>query len=293
MSKAEEYIAQFRTGERYQPPPSAFLSSGRIVSEDLEPFAPALSHESGPVREQIVRLLADLGKRADPLYEMGGQLIRNRRIIEMLIDGGLRKDDLGREAALTALQTLVPPEMLKGYGKQITHDFTDRPSTTSFLVVAKAKPADCIPVIRRLIQTPRWSQQLEPRVAAAALGDAGIDREYCDEFRAASDGAAKANLAKILGWIGTEHALRTLAEGLRTNAVTEVPMSFRRSVRVDVLEALSYNFPDQPVLYETQINDDSGYAKAEKFCEDRLGATWSSPRPPYLKIMGYPIPARE
>src|SRR5579871_1765119 len=89
MSPAEAAIERFRKGERYQPPPKDFLASGHIVEEALEPFGPALRSEPSPVREEIVRLLADLGKRADPLYPKGGQLIRDPYIISVLVNEGL------------------------------------------------------------------------------------------------------------------------------------------------------------------------------------------------------------
>ncbi|HEY3841510.1 MAG TPA: hypothetical protein VGL72_33300, partial [Bryobacteraceae bacterium] len=96
MSPADAAIERFRKGERYQPPPSAFLSSGHIIEEELEPFGPALRREPSSVREEIVRLLADLGKRADPLYPLGGQLIRDPNIITLLANEGLIREDGAR-----------------------------------------------------------------------------------------------------------------------------------------------------------------------------------------------------
>ncbi|HEY5996708.1 MAG TPA: hypothetical protein VIU29_06780, partial [Candidatus Deferrimicrobiaceae bacterium] len=100
MTEADAAVARFRTGAQYQPPPKAFFKEGKLLVEELEPFGPALRRESGPVREQIVRLLADAGKRADPLHEAGGQLIRRPEIVRILVEDGLFREDLGREAAL-------------------------------------------------------------------------------------------------------------------------------------------------------------------------------------------------
>lgn len=287
---AEAAIVQFRKGVRYQPPPTAFLKENRLQVEELEPFAPALRRESGPVREQIVRLLADAGIRTDPMYPAGGQMIRQKRIIAMLAEEGLAHEDLGREAALGAMQQYVPAEYLKPYGKALTIDLKERPGTTAFLLIAKAKPAEAVPVVRKLMLSPRWPKELNARAAAAALGDAAIGKEFIDAFRSASDPKEKARLAKVLGWIGTDDALRALAEAMRTDLVIEMPRVSRRSVRLDVLAALSYNFPDQQVLYESQLFDESGYEQAEAFCEQRFGTKWDKPRPPFLTIMGFPIP---
>lgn len=289
---AEAAIEQFRKGVRYQPPPTAFLKEGKLQAEELEPFGPALRREAGPVREQIVRLLADAGKRSDPMYPVGGQMIRQPRIIKMLVEDGLVQGDLGREAALGAMQQFVPAGLLKPYGKALTNDLKERPGTTAFLLIAKAKPPEAVPVVRKLMAAPRWPKELNARVAAAALWDKDIEKEFIDSFREAADPKEKARLAKVLGWIGTDAALRALADAMRTDLVIEMPRVSRRSVRLDVLAALCYNFPDQQVLYESQLFDDSGYEQAEEFCVKRFGTKWDSPRPPFLTIMGFPIPRR-
>lgn len=290
MSKAEVEIDKFRGGERYQPPPLAFLVPSSHRDRDLAPFGPALREESAYVREQIVLLLADLGKRVDPLFPAGGQLIREPNIIAILVAHGLSKNDFGREASLLSLQELVPVSFLKPYEKTLTDDFRANPASTAFLLMAKLKPPSAAPIVRKLLALPRWSKELNARVAAAALGDSFIEKEYNEPFVSTTVPEDKARLARILGLIGTELSLRTLAAGLRTDLVIDRVMAFKRSVRLDILAALSYNFPEEPVLYETQINDDTGYERAEQFCQKRLGVKWDHPRPPYLKIMGYPIP---
>jgi len=291
MSPAEAAIARFRSGERYQPPPSAFLSSGHIRAEDLQPFGDALRVERPTVGEGIVRLLADLGQRADPLYAQGGQLIREPYILTLLVDEGLIKDDLGRQASLSALQEFAPANLLKPYGRALKRDLEEHPCATAFLLIAKAKPAGAGALVGELRATPRWSKEPNARIAAAALGDTAIEKGYVAVFDAATSGEEKARAAKVLGLIGTETALKALASALRSDLTIDRPdLYFKRSVRVDILEALSYNFPGEPALYESQINDDSGYERAERFCETRLGVSWKQPRPPYLKIGGYPIP---
>jgi len=290
MSKAEAEIDKFRRGERYQPPPRTFLVQGVEREKDLAPFGPALREESAYVREQIVALLADLGKRVDRLFPAGGELVREPTIISILIANGLTKNDLGREASLLCLQQLVPVAFLKPYEKSLTDDFQAHPSSTAFLLMAKLKPASMILLVRKLFALPRWSKELEARVAAAALGDHTIEKEYIERFVSTSVPEEKARLARILGLIGTEVSLRTLAAGLRTDLVIDKMMAFKRSVRLDVLQALSYNFPEQTIFYENQINDDGDYARAEKFCEERWAIKWDGPRPSYLKISGYPIP---
>jgi hypothetical protein len=293
MSLAEAAIERFRKGERYSPPPSNFLSSGKIVEDELEPFGPALRQESSTVREEIVHLLADLGKRADPLYPRGGQLIRDPKIISLLVDEALLKNDLGRQASLTALQEFVPASLLKPYGKTLAHELESYPDATALLLIAKVKPAEAASTVHALRETPRWSTELSAGIAAAALGDKALETAYVAHFVTAGGAEEKAKAAHTLGLIGTEPALRELAAALRTDLVIDKPeLYFKRSVRVDILEALSYNFPEEVALYPSQVLDDNGYERAEQFCKMRLGVTWKQQRPPYLTIGGYPFPPR-
>ena len=63
-----------------------------------------------------------------------------------------------------------------------------------------------------------------------------------------------------------------------------------KSVRLNVLEALLYNFPDQPVLYPNNINSEADYTAAERFCTATLGVVYRNPPPPFLKYRAFPIP---
>lgn len=290
MLQAERVITQFQKGVTYQPPPTTFMDQGKVLDQELPPFESALFRESAQVREQIVRLLADLGKRTDPLYSKGGQLIRHPQIITLLTQEALVKDDLGREAALDAMQLYVPASFLKPYGLVLSADLKKFPGPTAFLLIAKFKPADAKEVVEKLIATPRWENELKARIAAAALGDKAIEQEYIEAFKAEAEPEEKANLARTLGWIGTPDALSTLAQAMRTELVIEMPQVMRRSVRLDVLAALSYNFPEAQELFESQILTDSDYDQAEKFCERQFGTKWDNPRPPFLTVMGFPVP---
>jgi hypothetical protein len=69
-----------------------------------------------------------------------------------------------------------------------------------------------------------------------------------------------------------------LASRMRTKWEVELPAAFRRSVRVDILAALRYNFPAEPVLFESNTENDRGYEAVERFCrnsEVHLGQTWA------------------
>jgi hypothetical protein len=109
-----------------------------------------------------------------------------------------------------------------------------------------------------------------------------------EAFKAATDPKEKAALAHRLGFVGTRATLQALATELRTDLVVEVLSSFQRSVRVDVLESLAYNFPEDALLYPDNIHDDADYERAERFCERTLGVHYTAPRPAFMTIVGLP-----
>jgi len=291
MTQAETVLDRLRRGERFRPPAPALFPGG-LAEKDLDLFAAALETDPAPVREQIVRLLADYAYRSDPLFRSGGQIFRDERIIAILAGQGLAQPGVARDAALEALQTYVAAGLLQPHAATLTANLQRFPDTTALLLIAKVKPAEATTLVTRLLATSHWSKEEATRVAAAALGDRGIEKQFTDQFVAAQDGEEKSRLAKTLGWIGTPGALAALAGQMRTDAFFEVPMSFRRSVRLDIMAALSYNFPDLVLLYENSVRTDADYARVEQFCEERFATRWDRPRPPFLTILGYPIPPR-
>jgi hypothetical protein len=261
--------------------------AGQPDSRALDVFGQALADEPEPVRTQVANLLITLGRKVDPLQASGGNLIRNPRIIRLLIVQGLSNVGQTRDECLDALVASVPGEMLRDYGPPLTQTLERFPDGTTLLLVAKAKPAAAIAVVKELASSPRWAKSENVQIAMAALGDKGVENRFIQSFLTTRDPKQKANLAKSLGYIGTDSALRALASQMRTDLVVEMPMVSRRSVRLDIIAALSYNFPDKPFLYDNAVLDDSGYARVEQFCEKTFDTKWQAPRPPFLTIQGF------
>ena len=170
----------------------------------------------------------------------------------------------------------------------LTQSLERFPDNTTLLLVAKAKPEAALPVVKELARTPRWAKVENVQIALAALGDKAAEDRFVESFLTTQDPSQKAKLAKSLGYIGTNSALRALASQMRTNLVVEMPRVLRRSVRLDIMAALSYNFPDKTFLYDNAVTNDSGYARVEQFCEKTFDTKWQTPRPPFLTIQGFP-----
>ena len=288
LSQAQEQIMKFRKGEEWSGDAGAYLSNGRPDAAALAELRAALGREEEKVREQICRLLADIGKRADPLFPKGGNIIRDRAVIGILAGEGLSRETSARDLCAGYLQDCVPAPALKEYGRQLSGNLKMWPDTRLLLVIAKAKPPEASEAVDSLMKIPAWAKRPETMIAAAALGDREIENDFIRRFREAAEPKEKADAAKHLGFIGTPAALAALADGMRTPLVIEKAGVSRRSVRIFVIDALRHNYPDRTFLYSNAVRSDADYEVIEKFCEETFGTKWKEARPPFLWIQGYP-----
>ena len=289
---AQEYLASFARGEDFTPPARGVFSQGVPDPEAVGLLGQHLATDTPRVREEIVHLLVAMARQTDPLTPNGADVIRDPHILNLLAGPGLSKRDLGREAAMDALRKLAMPSDLHRLGKTFTENLRKAPSEDAFLLVAKAKPEHAKSTVDDLAQTPQWRGNEAARIARAALGDAALESNFLTEASKAeshADGEALCRALGSLALIGTPKTLKAIAERLRTPLTTEVPHAFVRSVRLSVLEALLYNYPEEPVLYPNNIVIEANYEAAERFCEKVLGVAYKTSPPPFLTIRGYPI----
>ena len=295
MSKsAEDYVAAFKRGEDFSSPAKGVFANGQPDESALQVLEAGLIGNDANVRENIVLLLVNMALVSDPLTKQGAEVIRHPRILEILAGPGLSKADLGREAAMDALRKLATQRDLARFETQFTNALAEEPTAEAFLLVAKAKSYKATELIDRLMKLPAWQNMEEAKIARAALGS----KEDEDAFIAAAaaaeakDGMAFANAIGPLALMGTQRSLRFIAERLRTPLTIEIPGHGPgrsiKSARLNVLEALLYNYPDQPVLYPNNIGRDDDYRNAERFCSDVLGVAYKEPPPPYLKYANVP-----
>ena len=288
LEQIAKQLERFRQGEQFRGSVDVYVTNGHPDPKALELLKEALHTEPETVREQVVKILVAIGKQTDPLHPKGGNIIRNRTILAILIDSGLARPGTVRDYCLEALLRSVPSALLKEHGATLTENIKQWPDATGLLVLAKAKPQEAVPFINELMQSPDWIDTRETSIAGAALGDSKVEQKFITEFLGTTNPEQKAALARDLGFIGTQPALYALAGEMRTNLIIEMPMVSLRSVRVDIMAALSYVFPDKPFLYDNAVFDDSGYARVEAFCEEQFGVIWKTPRPRYLTIEGFP-----
>jgi hypothetical protein len=295
MSKnARDYIAAFQRGEDFTPPSIGVFANGQPDDAALEILGKELAVANPNVRENIVKLMVDVGRRTDPLTPKGADVLRHPQIIAILAGAGLAKPDLGREAAMESLRKLVTQPDLARFDDAFSQTLAQKPTAEALLLVAKAKSPKARDLVDRLAREPQWNQVQATRIARAALGTKDVEDGFLAAADAANDGEALARALGPLALMGTPRSVKAIAERLRTPLTIEIPShmpgSGIKSVRLNVLEALLYNFPDQPVLYPNNINRDEDYRAAERFCIERLGVTYKDPPPPFLKYGNVPVP---
>lgn len=290
---ANDYIAAFKRGEDFRSPSRGIIIDGKPDSMAVWILGRELAFGTSSVRENIVALLVDIGVSSDTLQPRGAEVLRNLQIIEILAGAGLVKPDLGREASMDALRKLVTQPDLARYTDSFIKAIENAPSTEAFLLIAKSKPARARTLVDQLATSPEWKDVEEVKIAHAALGAKDIEDEFlakADAAEEAKDGNAFSEALVPLALIGTQRSLKAIAVRLRTPLIFEVPGAYEKSVRLNVLEALLYNFPDQPVLYPNNIITEDDFTAAEVFCIRTLGVTYTTPPPPFMTYFGYPTP---
>lgn len=291
---AHDYIAAFKRGEDFSPPAKGVYVSGQPDPAAIEILSKELAIADPNVRENIVLLLVEMGRSTDPLTRQGADVLRHPEIIEALAGPGLAKADLGREAAMDALRKLVTVRDLAPFDAAFTNALAMEPTEEAFLLVAKAKSAKAKELIERLIKLPRWEDMESALIARAALGNEEAEQKFLDAAAKAETGETLAVAIGPLALMGTQRSLRFIGEKLRSPLTIDIPghMPGRsvQSVRINVLDALLYNFPDQPELYPNNINRDDDYRAAERFCTERLGVVYKDAPPPFLKYGNIPPP---
>lgn len=293
-TNAQEYVASFRRGEDFVRPASGIIVNGQTDVETLRYLGGELLAGGESVRENIVDLLVDVGLSIDPLTAKGAEVLRHPQIIALLAGPGLSKADLGMDAAIDALRKLVRPADLARYGDEFSRILRESPSEDSFLLVAKAKPQAAASVVEKLANLPQWQAVEAAQIARAAFGKEVVENQFlaaASAAEAAEDGQALSHALGSLALIGTSRSLVAIAERLRTPLTIDIPGAFEKSVRLNVLEALLYNYPDRVEFYPNNIISEADYTAAERLCSDLFGVRYSQAVPPFMTYRGYPIPA--
>ena len=284
----KDYIVAAKTGDYARAPLSGLIVNSRPDPAVLEYLRQELDAASSEDREAIVDLLVKLGLEAEPLTSRGAEVLRNQQIIGILAGPALARDDIGRYAAMDALRKLVTHADLALHEDAIVRALLAAPSEEAFLLAAKAKPVKERVLVEQLARSPEWKEVEAAKIVRAALGAKEIEDGFLSRVDEAKDGKGLVDALGPLALMGTPRSLKAIAVRLRTPLTIIIPTVYEKSVRLNVLEALLYNFPDQPVLYPNNIITEEDYRAAEHFCTESLGVTYTTPPPPFMTYRGFP-----
>ncbi len=281
--QAREALERLRRGEPYAGEYRAFLAAdGAPDPAALDLLERALRETEGDARGEVARALVATAQRSDPLWQEGGAVVRDPRVVATLVSaGGLQLDD-AKEVCYDALLYAVPRHLLRPHTAALLDDLRRNPDATTFLIVARLHDDRAAPVVAALQeQDPTWLRTTEAQCCAAAYGDRLTELSAVERFVATTSPREKSALARELGWMGTRLALRALGEALRTPLVHD-DFPLRHSCRVEVVAGLRVTYTDAVPLFENRFTSDAAYDEAERFVTEVLGVTWTEPRPPFL-----------
>ena len=217
--------------------------------------------------------------------------IDDHKVLSILANQTLSKNALLVNTAIEALRKLVLSSDLAPYHEQFHQALQNSVSEARLLLIAKAKVVDAKELVNQIAEDPEWKSFEATRIAQAALGNNDITNEYIEAAKTQHDQEkieAFIETLRILSLIGTEEALKAIAGYLRTPLILDRVQINKKSVRLDVLNGLVYNFPDQKILYPGQILSAESYTIAEQFCIKQLGIEYTEPQPPFMTYIGYP-----
>lgn len=296
MTRAEQYLHAFASGEDFHPPVEGLTVGGRPDPREVAVLDAGLSAAPPPVGVNIIHLLVALGLSVEPENRKGAWVLRDGAIIDVLVRAVCCvQASMVSQVAADALRKLLIVDALAPHRDSFVRALELDPTEEVLFLIAKAKAAAANPQLHRLADQDEWGESDALKITMAALGDRQKEDAYlrgADEAEVAHNGAALTEALGSLGLIGTPRALRAVAARLRSPLILSLPGRAKQSIRLNVLDALFYNFPDERRFQRQTIVSDAGYGEAEQACHERLGVTYSEPRPPFLTRLGGPIPAR-
>ncbi|MDR2208001.1 MAG: hypothetical protein LBE22_03395 [Azoarcus sp.] len=287
LKNAQDFIEFFRRGGEYydrQYLPN-LMTDNRPDPHALKVLGEALLTDNDDVRDRIVRLLQEVAYLDYPAYEL-----RTPEIIDLLIGPGFAKLDGARSDAMDLLRGRASTATLSRYGDVFLKALKEDPGGSVLLLIAKAKPEGAREEVDRLSQLPRWKDNESMRIARAAFGDTSIEDEFiagAKQKEDAGDGIGLGEALNPLVRIGTQRSLQAVCLRMRSPLIIHRPGVQQESVRLRVMSALIYAFPEEyDLLKPSSVWEDTDYIRVEKFCTQKTGVRYDGiPRPEFFTTL--------
>jgi hypothetical protein len=249
----------------------------------LKALGDELATGTSDVRKKIIDLLEDIKALCHP----GREELRNTEIIALLVGPGFAKTDAARGYAMDMLSEYSSPATLSRYGDIFLKALKEEPESSALQLIAKAKVMQAKEEIDRLSRLPEWKDEGWMHIARAALGDTKIEDAYiarATEQEATGSAHLLNDSLMTLAWIGTPRSLRFICQRMRSPLIRPLAgPTASRSIRLDVMDALTYIFPGEPALFSGGVTEEEDYTRAEQFCTREFGVQYDDiPRPEFF-----------
>ncbi len=237
-----------------------------------EPLPPAeraylLQAMEDPERESAaLELLVEATMRADPAAVRGADVLRDPEVVAALVERASREGPL-REVAARHLLRHTPRAMLRKVAGL-------RPSLRSAIGLRLAAKGGV-----EGEGSPGEGPERDSYLASR--GDRAVMDRLLLALQRAPDPTAEAEAVERLGWAATDEALRALARHLHTPSIRPW-RGGRRSVRLDILEALNVHWPEEPAFFWSRVRSDKDYRRAARQVERFLGVRPEGELPPFF-----------
>lgn len=306
---AQDYVTDFRNGKLFTSDADLdqLVKRLRFDKSALSVLAKELALGQPEVRENIVKLLEQIGVQLDDATPNKFKIIRDHRIIKILLVEGLARDDAAADASIAVLRKKCTPADLAAFS-DIFISSLKRHEGDYLTLAAKAKVIPARPFVQELANSAEFKENEAAyetvKITLAALGDISVEDEFIRAtFDAeknappapanrfynvgdARDGSELAEKITVLGYIGTPRSLLVACSFLRSPLKSYVAQVRERSIRYTALDAIRYNFPDERVLHRPVTVKE--WAAAEDFCIRNLGANFDGPTPSLPLDEAYP-----
>lgn len=300
-------LEQYRSGSHVSRTDSisAIVSNSRVDLGALALVAKDLREADSDVRRELIYYLVEVGQHIDQPAPGKERLLRESSILRVLLTDGFAKNDSASTVAETLLLEASTAGDLASH-RGIILNYLKKQRSDIVMLAAKAKILEARPHLELMIKQKDLDadEKVSLQVALAALGDTKIEEKYLAalekadkgappapqnqyyDIGTAKDGSRAAELVKTLGYIGTKRALLVICSYLRSNLKSYKADISEKSVRIDAVAALRYNFPDEIALRPPRKREE--WEAVEKFCAARLGATFIGPTPEMAGDFPYP-----
>jgi len=291
---ALSYVESFEKGTDFSFPSEGLIRNGKIAEEALAVLKKYLAEGKAKVRENIVELIIDTSLHIT-FSKNGTEYVDDANVLNVLIYEGTLRDDIARELVIDAIRKLTKKKDLLSYHERFTYLLREETSEEILLLIAKTKVSTARKIVTEIASRSEWQNNESVKIAQAALGQDNITDDYIKKTQIAHNEQEVKEFIEYIGTlslIGTDDALSIIAEYMRTPLIIHKVGAYKKSVRLNIMDALRYNFPDQLVLYRNRVYDMADYTAVEEFCTEKFGTYYNQPQPPFMTHFGYPIPMK-